>query len=648
VVVSTVRFLIRQLKGYRLVLLLSMGMAIVQVAADILTAFPLKFILDKVIDHRDPGWPWSAGVSLFDHLGSRDGLRPTEAHSQLAVIAFSATLIMALGLLSGLVSYIQLYAATLVGHNVTARLRRTAFEHVLHLPLIWHGQKKSGDLVQRLTGNVVDLEKLLIDGLVDLVAGFLTLLGIAAVMLALNWRFTLLSIVVVPALFLIVWTFTRRIKTATKKAAHAAGQVADVATEDIRAITEVKAFTLEEREALHFKTYVEGYRASGLEAGRLQAAFRPLVAFVLALSTFTIVGVGSYVATGHSFGFWLLAIPGGTLTIGTLTVFLAYVKQLYQPMRDLSKLMYMATNAASGAERIQELLNQPPEVGHVPTVVSSRGRLRGGIEYCGVVFGYLPDRPVIKGVDLHIEAGEKLALVGLSGSGKTTLVKLIPRFHDPARGSVRVGGVDNRDYPLTMLRQNISFVLQDSVLFEGTIRDNIALGRPDASDADIVDAARKAHIHETIMTVRDRYEARVREQGKNFSSGQRQRLAIARAILRDAPILILDEPTASLDVEAEAEVMAAIDKLVRGRTVITISHRLSTLGHVNRIAVLDDGVLVEQGYLDKLINAGGVFARLFEEQFRYSPNGLAGMSSEELGSNRADRSRASVPPSTTP
>jgi ATP-binding cassette subfamily B protein len=620
---STAAFIFRELKGYRLILLLSMGMAIVQAGADILTAFPLKFILDKVIDHREPGWPWSVGIGLFQHLGSRDGLRPSEEQSQLAVIAFSAVLIILLGLISGLVSYVQLYAASLVGHNVSARLRRSVFDHVLRLSLDWHGRKKSGDLVQRLTGNVVDLEKLVIDGLVDLLAGFLAIVGMMAVMLALNWRFTLLSILIVPALFLVVWSYTRRIKIATKKAAQAAGQVADVATEDIRAITEVKAFTMERREAEHFKTYVDRYRAGGLKAGRLQAEFRPIVAFVLALSTFTIVGVGSYVATGHTFRLWVLAIPAGTLTIGTLTVFLAYVKQLYQPMRDLSKLMYMATNAASAAERIQELLNQRPEVLEAPTVLPAPSRLRGGIEFSHVVFGYLPGRTVIKGVDLHIEAGEKLALVGLSGSGKTTLVKLIPRFHEPWEGVVRVGGIDNRAYSLTLLRQNISLVLQDSVLFEGTIRDNIAIGRPDASDRDIVVAARKAHMHETIMGLPDHYETHVREQGKNFSSGQRQRLAIARAILRDAPILILDEPTASLDVEAEAEVMQAVDKLLHGRTVIMISHRLSTLGHVNRIAVLDDGRLVEHGHFSTLVNASGVFARLFEEQGRYRPDGAS-------------------------
>jgi ABC-type multidrug transport system fused ATPase/permease subunit len=228
---------------------------------------------------------------------------------------------------------------------------------------------------------------------------------------------------------------------------------------------------------------------------------------------------------------------------------------------------------------------------------------------------------VIKGVRLHVEAGQRLALVGLSGSGKTTLVKLIPRFYQPWRGALRIDDIDNSSYPLALLRRNVGFVLQESVLFEGTIRDNIAIGRPEATDRQIITAARQAQIHRTILGLPGRYEAHVREQGKNLSTGQRQRLAIARAILRDAPILILDEPTANLDVEAEGEVMRALDNLVGGRTVIMISHRLSTLGHVDEIAVLHKGVLVEQGDLPTLKDRGGMFSRLLEEQTRYSNDG---------------------------
>jgi ABC-type multidrug transport system fused ATPase/permease subunit len=607
------------MQGYRLTLLLSLVMAVVQVGSEILAAFPLKFILDKVVDHIEPGWPWDLGIAQFDGLGTRNGLSHSEAHTVLAVIAFSAAMIIILGLLAALASHVQLYAAVLVGQNVSAQLRRKGFGHVLRLSLDWHGLKKSGDLVQRLTGNVGDIEKLIIDGLVDLLAGFLMLVGMVTVLFILDWRFTLLSIVIIPALFVIVWSYTRRIKTATKSAAHAAGQVAGVATEDIRAITEVKAFTLEEREAVNFTTYVNRYRASAIKAGRLQAEFRPLVAFVLAVSLFTVVGVGSLVATGHTVRLWMLVLPAGSLTLGTLTVFLHYLKQLYQPMRELSKLMYLATYAASAGERIQELLDQPPEVVEAPTTMRLSERLRGAVRYENVVFGYVPEVTVINAVNLDIQVGQKVALVGLSGSGKTTLVKLIPRFHDPWRGRILVDGIDNRDYPLSLLRHSVSFVLQDSVLFEGSIRDNIAIGRPDATDRLIIDAARKAHIHQTIVGLPGGYDAYVREQGKNLSSGQRQRLAIARAMLRDTPILILDEPTASLDVEAEGEVMRALDRLVDGRTVIMISHRLSTLGYVDEIAVLDGGVIVERGDYTTLKDAGGKFSWLLEEQKRFSP-----------------------------
>jgi len=244
------------------------------------------------------------------------------------------------------------------------------------------------------------------------------------------------------------------------------------------------------------------------------------------------------------------------------------------------------------------------------------------VHYEGVVFGYVPGVDVIKGIDLEIRAGEKVALVGLSGSGKTTLVKLLPRFYDPSRGMILIDGVPNRDYGLSALRQSISFVLQDSVLFEGTIRDNIALGRPEATDREVIEAARKAHIHDTIKQLPGGYDAYVREQGKNLSSGQRQRLAIARAMLRDTPILVLDEPTASLDVEAEGEVMRALDRLVDGRTVIMISHRLSTLGHVDEIAVLDQGTIVERGDFATLRDGDGMFAWLLEEQRRYSPDNI--------------------------
>src|SRR5579863_5298466 len=643
------KFLYRNLKGFRVLVMLAIIVTILEVGCSIAAAFPLKFIPGKVTNAgNDPActFPFLNPIldkfdtPLFDPSlapltpngpNQSPGLTPcpispsdpnpilvTTHHSTNGVIVFSVLMLIIFGTITALLGYLDLYIAAYIAQNLTARLRNELFEHLQRLSLDWHGKQKKGDLVQRVTGNIADIEKLVTDGLVDFLSASLIIIGVIIVMLLTSWQFTILSIVILPALILVVASYTFGIKGAAKKASKAAGQVANVATEDVGAITVLKAFTLEERESIRFTKYVDKNRKAGLRAGGLQAQFTPIVAILVAIGTAIIIGVGSYVASGQTFTFWILAIPAGTVTFGTLTVFLSYLGQFYQPLRDLSKLMVLITNAASGAERIQEVLDAAPEIVDSGAPYYGPTKLRGEIIYENVIFGYSKDRPILKGINLHIAAGKKVALVGLSGGGKTTLVKLIPRFYEIQQGSVRLDGADNRMYPLAILRQNVSMVLQDSVLFEGTIRENIEIGRPGATDEQIIDAANKAQIHDTIIKMPDGYTTEVREQGKNFSGGQRQRLAIARAVLRDAPILILDEPTAALDVEAEAEVMHALDKLVLGRTVLMISHRLSKLGNVNEIIVLKDGRIVEQGTFKDLKQRGGVFAGLLDEQNRYN------------------------------
>ena len=618
-----VRFLFRNLKGYRFLIVIAVVMTVAQVGAAILLAFPLKWILDKIVPPtRDPIIPpfMNGILSFFDRFGTIHGLPAGQVHTVLGVILFSSSALIVFGVVGAILVYIELYVAAYIAQHLSERLRKQLFAHLERLSLDWHGKQKKGDLVQRITGNIADIEKLVTDGLVDLVAAVLTIGGVIVVMLLVNWQFTILSIVILPALVVVVLGYTRSIKAAAKKASKAAGQVANVATEDIGAITVLKAFTLEEREAVRFTKYVGKNRKAGLRAGSLQAQFTPIVSILTAIGTAIIVGVGTYVAAGNSFSLWFLTIPAATLTVGSLTVFLAYLSQFYQPLRNFSKLANLWNSASSGAERIQEVLDAAPEVTESESSARYYGptKLKGDIAFENVVFSYSPNRPVLKGINLHIPAGKKVALVGLSGGGKTTLVKLISRFYEIQQGSVRIDGADNRMYPLGILRQNVSMVLQDNVLFEGTVRENIEIGKPGSSMEEIIDAAKKAYVHDTIMSLPDGYETEVREQGKNFSGGQRQRLAIARAILRDAPILILDEPTAALDVEAEAEVMHALDKLVVGRTVLMISHRLSTLGNVDEIIVLKDGRIVEQGTFKDLKRKGGVFAGLLEEQNRYN------------------------------
>ncbi len=645
-------FLFRNLKGYRFLIVIAITMTLAQVGCDILLGFSIKFISDKIQKNLNPPSFLNGLISPFDRFASPKDLAAIShgGHTTVGVILFSVVMLLTLSALSGLLVYIQLYLASFIAQNLTARLRSQLFEHLQRLSLDWHGKQKKGDLVQRVTGDIANIEKLVTDGLVDLLAGILMVLGVVIVMFIVNPQFTVISLVIVPALFLIVLGYTTNIKAASKKAAKAAGQVANVAAEDIGAITVLKAFTLEERETRRFKKYVGENREAGLRAGGLQAQFNPLVAVLLAIGTAIILAVGAYVAAGHDFKLWFLTIPAGTITIGTLFLFLGYLKMLYQPFRDLSKLAHLYNSAAAGAERIKEVLDAAPEVVESNARYYGPTRLKGDITFENVVFSYTPNRPVLEGINLHIPASKKVALVGLSGGGKTTLVKLISRLYEIQHGSVKIDGADNRMYPLRILRQNVSIVLQDNVLFEGTIRENIEIGKPGTGMEEIIDAAKKAHIHDTIMSLPDRYDTEVREQGKNFSGGQRQRLAIARAILRDAPILILDEPTAALDVEAEAEVMHALDTLVVGRTVLLISHRLSTLGNVDEIIVLKDGRIVERGTFKELKRMGGVFAGLLEEQNRYNQDrtGDESIIRSVFGPSQVLAGQYGVPPQPSP
>ncbi|GAA2071176.1 ABC transporter ATP-binding protein [Actinomadura alba] len=627
-----IRFLYRHLQGHRLLVLVAALLSFVAVASDVLSAFPFKIILDKIVNHRDPAIPFTGWLlSYFDHFGARGGLTTGEVHTDLSVLLFGGLMFLVLGLIGAVVAFVQLSIAAVVGQDLGARLRKRLFAHVEDLSLDWHVRQQVGEVVQRISGNVTDIEKLVADGLVDLLSGILTLAGILIVMLMINWQFTVLSMCIAPALFLTVLLYTRWVKRNAKEAARAAGQIARVANAAITAIVELKAFTLERWAARIFGGHVAQQRRFGLRAGRRQAEFNPLVILLITVNNVVIITLGGWIAAGHSYTLGFLTIPAASLTVGTLTVFLTYSKLLYRPMRDLSKLTVLASTAAAAAGRIQEIFDQPTEEPSRPERYTGPARVHGAIAYHDVVFGYEPNRPVLHGVDLEIRVGSSFALVGLSGSGKTTLTRLLPRFYQPWQGTVTVDGVDVREYPLGILRNNIAIVPEDAVLFEGTFRDNIALDHSDATDDQVMDAARQAHIHDTIARLPGGYHAEIREQGKNLSRGQRQRIAIARAILRDAPILILDEPTTNLDVEAEAEVLRALERLTQGRTVIVISHRLSTLGHVDEIAVLQAGRIAERGTYRQLQARDGPFARMLADQESYAPGPMSLPSSDGTG-----------------
>ncbi len=624
------RFLIWNLKGYRLLTVTAIIMAIVQVGFDLLGAFPFKFIIDKLQKNTNPPSFLDSIISFFDSFNASQHLTKGE-HTFLGVVIFSVLLQIVFGSFSAILNYFQVLSTTFVARNMTARLREQLFEHLEHLTLNWHNEQKKGDLVQRITNDIAYIERLVTDGIVFLFVSALTLIGIIIIMLALNWQFTLLALVIIPPLAIIVFFYTTTIKVAARKEMQTASAVANVVTEDIEAIAVLKSFTLEEHEVVRFGHYIQMNRQAGLRTSSLQAQYIPIVSTLVSVWTAIIIGVGAFVAGGHNFNILFLTVPRDSLSIGDLTVFLVYLKLLYQPMRDLARLTNIFTNASVAVERTQEVLDQAPEVFENTESYFGPAKLKGDISFEKVVFGYSKHHPILKGINLHVPAGKIVAIVGLSGCGKTTLVNLIPRFYEIQRGIIKIDGIDNRVYPLEVLRKNVSLVLQENMLFEGTIRENIELGKPDASMEEIVDAAKKAHIHEMIIDMPNGYDTQISEQGKNFSGGQRQRFTIARALLRDAPILILDEPSAALDVEAEAEIMRSLDELVIGRTVLMISHRLSTLGKVDEIIVLKDGHIVEQGTFTELKYLGGVFSGLLEKQNRYNPDSVDHKSVTRLG-----------------
>jgi ATP-binding cassette, subfamily B, bacterial len=616
-IMTFARFLYRNLAGYRFLIFLAIVMTIGGVGADLFAPFPLKYIVDTI----------TTGHTTLPHFPGSDELLKffqkfdPKTHG---VIGFSVMLLLLTGFISAILSFFQLYLAFSIAKTLTNKLSKRLFDHLQRLSVNWHNAHEQGDLVQRISGNMADLEKFIADGMIDAVADVLTLIGVLIVMLWSNLPLTIISFIIIPLLGLIILNYTRAIKAATKKEKKAEGQVSSVATDAVAKIMEIKAFTLEQFMYRTFAKNADTKFTAGRRAGRLQAQFTPLVDVVLAIGNTIILGVGAYclVYVLHA-EVSLGPLPPQSITLGTLTVFLAYLKMLYQPMRDLSKLTTLGTSASAAAERIQEILDQGTEDLIIPKEYTGPQRLKGKIEFEDVYFSYAhPGQLILKGVNLHIPEGKKVALVGLSGSGKTTLTNLLPRFYEtyPSWGEIKLDGVNIAQYPLTVVRNNISIVLQDSILFDGTIRDNIKIGRPEASDAEMVKAAEQACIHETIMKKPESYDAKITNQGKNLSGGQRQRIAIARAILRDAPIIIMDEPTASLDVESEAEVMRALDGLVEGRTVLMITHRLSTVGKVDRIVVMEKGQIAEEGTYQALKTKDGIFASLLKVQNAYDIN----------------------------
>jgi len=562
-----------------------------ETAANLLQPWPLKIVIDNVVQSKEThGW-----ILQFVHAFA--------GTDKLAIVKFACIAVLVIAALDAVCTYAEKYLTTSVGQWVTYDLRRTLYAHIHRLSLAFHDNERTGDLISRVTKDVDDIQSFITSGLLSSFINVLTLVGMVSVMFYLNWQFTLIALSIAPVLFFIVYTYTRRIKKASRDVRKKESEVFSVVEEALSSIRVVKAFAREEYEQNRLEEASLQEVETTLRARSLKAKLTPLVGLIVAVGTCLVLWFGARL------------ILAGSLSAGSLVLFIMYLNKMYKPMQELSKMTDTYSKAAVGYERIQEILQTHKEVLDLPRAQNAP-RLKGKIEFEHVSFSYNPQEPVLKDVSLVIEPGQVAALVGPTGVGKTTIVSLISRFYDPAEGVVKIDGTDIRRFRQKSLRQQISFVLQETLLFHGPIWQNIAYGKPEATRHEIVRAAELANATEFIEKMSDGFDTIVGERGVTLSGGQRQRIAIARAIIRNTPILILDEPTSGLDSASEKLVFEALDRLIEGKTAIVIAHRLSTIRRADVIFVVNEGEIVESGKHEQLLKNGGLYAKLHSIQVR--------------------------------
>ena len=571
---------------------LSLGLLAVigEGAANLLEPWPLKIVLDDVFKTRQVhGW--------LNRL-----IYSTVGYDKIAILKFACIAVLAIAILDAICSYAEKYLTTSVGQWVTHDLRRVLYSHIQRLSLAYHDHKQTGDLISRVTSDIDAIQSFITTGLLSTLINVITLVGMVTVMFYINWRFTLIALSVAPVLFMIVYTYTRRIKKASRAVRKKEGEIVSVIEEVLGSIRVVKAFAREDYELRRLEEEsLEGVEIS-LRARGLKAKLTPIVQIIVAVGTCLVLWFGTRM------------VLSTTLSAGSLIVFILYLGKMYKPMQELSKMTDAYSKAAVGYERIQEVLQTDKEVKDLPRSRPAP-RFRGQIEFEHVHFYYTQDTPILKDVSFKVEAGQVAALVGPTGAGKTTIISLIPRFYDPISGTVKIDGTDIKEFRQKSLRQQISFVLQETVLFHAPVWQNIAYGKPEATRGEILKAAELANASEFVEKLPDGYNTVVGERGMTLSGGQRQRIAIARAIIRNTPILILDEPTSDLDASSEKLVFEALDRLMEGKTTIVIAHRLSTVRKADVIFVVKDGDIVETGKHDDLLQRGGLYSELYRLQY---------------------------------
>jgi len=577
------------LRPYWPSLALALLAVIGETLADILEPWPVKVVVDNVLQSKRLPGAWA--TFIVDKLGG----------DRIAVLNFALAAVIVIAVVGAVSSYVEKYLTTSVGQWVSHDLRLLLYQRIQRLSLIEHGEARTGDLISRVTSDIDSVQDFINSALLGILVSLMTLAGMIGVMFYMSWRFTLIAFSVAPVLFAVVYFYTRRIKKASKALRKQESELMSGVAEVLTSIQVVQAFAREDYEDRRFTMESKQSVQAALQARSMKAKLAPIVDVIVAVGTCLVLGYGAHL------------ILGGSLSTGELIVFLAYLGKTYKPMRELSKMTNVVSKAAVSYERIQEVLANESRVRDLPAA-SQAPPFGGQIEFDRVSFSYGADIQILKNVSFRIEPGQVAAIVGPSGTGKTTIASLIPRFFDPQSGAVKLDGIDVRQFTLKSLRDQISFVLQDTLLFRGTIWENIAYGRPDAPPEETVQAAELANAHDFIVNMPHGYGTMVGERGVTLSGGQRRRIAIARAIVRNSPILILDEPTSGLDAASERAVVEALDRLMKGRTTVIIAHHLDTIRHADVIFVVKDAEVVETGTHASLLAAGGVYANLYDIQ----------------------------------
>ena len=574
--ISVLRVLRPYLGRHRRALTLA-GLAMIgEVLAGLASPWPLKYIFDSV---------------LFEHTrGGQRGLRTSlSGHTLVFLVALLAASVV-IALLNGICSYVDDRNTDVVGQEAIYDLRRALFSHLQRLTISFHhGQDtRVGDLLSRLSSDIQSLQNLAAAGVSNLVTNGLSIVIMVAIMYWVDWRLATLVLVMTIPVYVVARRTIVDMKTALKQARKQEGSVSAVLHEALTSVRLTQAFGREDYESRRLDQESRKSLAANLNAAKLQSRLIPSMSVLSAISVAVVTGYGVSLAVSRS------------ITPGDLLVFISYLAGLQSPIRQLLKLSYAIGRASAGVERIRETFTHEPlhEVPGAPEIGSVAGR----VHFEDVTFGYEENIPVIRGVTLDADPGQVIAIVGPTGAGKSTIVSLLPRFYDPWKGRVLIDGTDIREVSLSSLRSQIALVLQDSLIFRATIRENIAFGRPDATNEEIEEAAEAAGVTAMVRRFEDGFDTVVSEGGTSLSGGQKQCIALARAILKNAPIVVLDEPTSSMDSLTEHLVMDGFARLAAGRTTFVIAHRLSTVRNADVVVVLDNGEIVELGQPANLLS----------------------------------------------